>query len=323
MVIVDFNAGPMLARAVAALHRQTFRDFRVIIIDNASTDRSPDNLPDGPVDIIVVRAPRNLGFAAGNNLAIRDHVRAEWLALLNPDAFPRPEWLEQLVEAARRRPDYACWASKLVDANDPVRLDGAGDVYHVSGLYWRDGHGCIDGGKDDGEREIFSPCAAAALYRTRDVKEAGAFDEDFFCYGEDVDLAFRLRLYGHRCLYVPASVVDHVGSGSAGARSAFQIYHGHRNMPWVYVKNMPGWLFWLYLPYHFLLNVVSLVVFTARGHGATIARAKRDALLGLPRAWSKRREIQRRRVARASDVRRMMRRGWIDKSCDGRPARAE
>ena len=315
IVIVNYNAGPWLARVVAALHAQTFRDFRTIIVDNGSTDGSLDGLPQGSTPVEIVRAGKNLGFAAGNNLAIRSHVTAEWVVLLNPDAFPRPDWLEKFLAAVRTHPEYSFFGCRMLDANDRTRLDGVGDIYHISGLPWRDGHGCIDGPVYDAASEIFAPCAAAALYRTRDIRDAGGFDEDFFCYVEDIDLGFRLRLYGHRCLYVPAAVVEHVGSGITGTRSEFQLYHGHRNLVWTYLKNMPAALFWFYLPYHLVLNVYSLIAFAFRSQGGPLWRAKRDAVKGLWRFWGKRREIQARRVSASSDLRRVMRGGFIRKLC--------
>jgi GT2 family glycosyltransferase len=114
---------------------------------------------------------------------------------------------------------------------------------------------------------------------------------------------------------VPTAVVEHVGSAVVGTRSDFQLYHGHRNLAWAYVKNMPGWLFWLYLPYHLILNLYSLIAFSLRGQGNSLWRAKRDAVMGLGRVWAKRREIQARRVAAPSDLRRVMRGGLIRKPC--------
>lgn len=311
VVVVNYNSGAWLRRVVDSLHAQTLRGFRAIIVDNGSTDRSLEDLPQGSASIEVVRVGRNLGFAAGNNYAIRHHVTAQWLALLNPDAFPRRDWLERLMAAVERYPEYSFFGCRMLDAKDPKRLDGVGDVYHASGLPWREGHGCADGPAYDKPEEIFSPCAAAALYRTRDVWDAGLFDEDFFCYTEDVDLGFRLRLRGGRCLYVPDAVVEHVGSGVTGTRSDFQLYHGHRNLAWTYVKNMPAWLFWFYLPYHLLVNCYSVLAFTLRGQGRPLWRAKRDAIRGLGAAWRKRREIQRRRTVPASELRLVMRRGLI------------
>lgn len=235
VVIVNYDSGPHLARAIDALRRQTFADFRVIVVDNASRDGSAEGLPHGPVPLEVLRAGENLGFAGGNNLALRARVTAPWVALLNPDAFPRRDWLEKLVAAARHHPTcfFGC---KMLDGSDTARIDGVGDAYHVSGRHWGIGHGGPDRPCYAQPREIFGPCAAAALYRTSDLLEIEGFDEDFFCYAEDVDLAFRLRLLGRRCWYVPEAVVEHIGSATTGRRrgvirldflSVFPIRHIH------------------------------------------------------------------------------------------------
>ena len=153
----------------------------------------------------------------------------------------------------------------------------------------------------------FSPCAAAALYRCSALLKSRGFDEDYFCYVEDVDLGFRMRLAGYSCLYVPQSIAYHVGSGTTGGQhSDFSVYHGHRNLVWTFVKDMPGVLFWLLLPLHVLLNLVSIVWFAVRGRGGVIWRVKRDALLGLPKMWHKRQEIQSKRVATVSEIWRVL-----------------
>ncbi len=121
---------------------------------------------------------------------------------------------------------------------------------------------------------------------------SGGLDEDFFCYGEDVDLGFRLQLFGYKCVYVADAVAHHHGSAVTGDRSDFSTYHGQRNLVWVYVKNMPPLLFWPLLPYHLVLNLVALFACALRGQGRMVLKAKFDALRGLPRIWQKRRAIQ-------------------------------
>ncbi|MCP4090345.1 MAG: glycosyltransferase family 2 protein, partial [Gammaproteobacteria bacterium] len=242
------------------------------------------------------------GFAAANNFALAE-CNTEFVALLNPDAFPEPDWLERLVVAANLNPETVAFSSRQMEYESQYFLDGVGDAYHLSGLVWRRGHDCL---LSDGflqEREIFSPCAAAALYRREAFIDAGGFDDDFFCYVEDVDLGFRLRLAGYIAMYVPDAVVHHVGSATTGGQdSDFALYHGHRNLVWTFVKDMPGILFWLLLPLHLALNIVSIIWFALRGRGRVILRAKRDALLGLPKMWHKRKHIQKNRVASIGEI---------------------
>jgi GT2 family glycosyltransferase len=306
VIIVNWNAGDLLERCLAAVAQQTRRPRRVIVVDNASTDGSAAGLESRHPGLEVVRNAGNAGFAAANNRAVQMAADCAWIALLNPDAFPEPTWLERLCEAGARETRYTFFASRLVLANDPDRLDGIGDSYSVSGLGWRRGHGQPTATTGREACEVFGPCAAAALYRRDAFVEAGSFDESFFCYFEDMDLAFRLRLLGHRCLYVPDAVVRHVGSALTGRRSDFSVYHGHRNLVWTFVKDMPTPLFFLYLPLHVGLNLFSLVWLGLRGQAGVVLRAKRDALRGLPRAWRARRSVQARRKAGIVDLWRVM-----------------
>jgi len=306
VIVVDWNSAELLDRCLASLSRQTLRPERVIVIDNAGDRPTWRHVRNAPPGTDLVRLPANRGFAAANNVGVTLGSDCDWVALLNPDAFPEPDWLERLLEAAGESPGYSSFASRLVIAGDPERLDGTGDVYAVSGLAYRRDHGAPAAGLRLEREEVFGPCAAAALYRRDALLEVGGFDERFFCYFEDVDLAFRLRLAGHRCLYVPKAVVHHVGSATTVRHSAFSVYHAHRNLVWTFVKNMPGPLLALYLPHHVLLNLVSLVHFAWRGQAKTILRAKRDALRGLPQAWRERRAIQAGRKATLRELRHLM-----------------
>jgi len=291
---------------------QTLRPKQIYVVDNASQDGSCDRISTDFPEVKLIRLEQNIGFSAGNNLAVRRANGCEWIALLNPDAIPADDWLERLVAAAERWPDVVCFASRMVQQRRPEFLDGAGDAYHVSGLAWRRGYDFPAEGAFLGTEEVFSACAAASLYR-RDAFEAiGGFDEDFFCYVEDVDLGFRLRLAGYRCLYVPDAIVQHVGSATTGNNSDFSIFHGHRNLVWTYVKNMPGPLFWLYLPQHIAANVYTIIRYALKGEGRwrVILRAKWDAIKGLSGMWKKRKEIQARRVVSAWGMRKMMKKGW-------------
>jgi GT2 family glycosyltransferase len=307
VIIVNWNGELFIERCLAALMAQTVKPHEIILVDNASSDGSLEIARRFP-SVRLMAQDQNTGFARGNNLAIAAaSAESEWIALLNPDAFAEPRWLEALLLATESNPGFDVFGSKLVNAADPTLLDGAGDTYHVSGLVWRMAHGMPVSADTEDEREVFSPCAAAALYRRSALRKVGGFDEDYFCYVEDVDLGFRLRLAGYRCLYVPQSVAHHVGSATTGGQqSDFSVYHGYRNLVWAYVKNMPGWLFWACLPLHIAMNLAAVLVFMWRGKGLVILKAKRDALLGLPKMWHKRQEIQINRVATVCEIWRVL-----------------
>lgn len=305
VIIVNWNGGHLLAQCLRDLLRQSVQPARILVMDNGSSDGSAEQAAQLP-GVTVRLLGQNFGFAGGNNRAFSE-CDTEYVALLNPDAFPEPDWLEKLVAAAEVHPEMAALGSRqMMHGTDNV-VDGLGDVYHVSGLVWRDGYGRLLRDSDAVPREIFSACAGAVLYRRDALVNVGGFDEDYFCYVEDVDLGFRLRLGGYRTMYVPDAVVHHVGSGTTGGQhSDFSVYHGHRNLVWTFVKNMPGALFWLLLPLHVVLNLVSILWFALRGQGAVILRAKRDALLGLPKMWRKRQQIQKARVASVRDIWRVL-----------------
>jgi len=304
VIIVNWNGEPFLGRCLSALQEQTVVPHDIILVDNASNDCSLDIVKRFHC-VRLLSQTQNLGFARANNIAVQSlSPDVEWIALLNPDAFPEPHWLEELLLAARANNGYDILGSQLVVADNPSELDGAGDAYHISGRVWR----IRSGVKISSEvREIFSPCAAAALYSRSAWVEVGGFDEDYFCYLEDVDLGFRLRLAGHRCLYVPSSVAHHLGSGTTGGQhSDFAAYHGHRNLMWTFVKNMPPPLFWLLLPLHLALNFGSVIWLMLRGQGRVVLRAKRDALRGLPSIWRKRQIIQQQRRVSVRDIWRVL-----------------
>lgn len=303
VIIVAYNPGAYLARCIDALRRQRWTDFETIIVDNGSTDGAVQSLGTLTTPFRVIATGRNLGFAAANNRGAAA-TKAPWIALLNPDAIAAPDWLERLMAATRAHPDIAMFGSTQIQLDDEARWDGLGDVYHASGIVWRGGFGQpVTDPAPAGE--VFSPCAAAALYRHEEFRAAGGFDERFFCYVEDIDLAFRLRLKGQRALQVADAVVRHAGSATTGRSSDFTLFHGWRNRSWVFVKNMPGPLFWPLLPLH-LAALALLLLLSLRPGSAAKTRpcwhGLKAAIVGLGPIWHSRQEIQRQRQASLSAI---------------------
>lgn len=312
IIIVNWNGGKNLSVCIEALAHQTFTDFEVLVIDNGSSDASLDVLQRyrSEINLRLEMLGENKGFAAANNLGAR-LAHGHWLALLNSDAFPEPDWLEKLLWAAENNPEFSFFASRQLQANNPELLDGAGDAFHISGLAWRRYAGWPAAQYGLKPEEVFSPCAAAALYSKEVFLQVGGFDEDFFSYHEDVDLGFRLRLQGFRCLYVPDATVKHIGSASLGAQSDFALYYSQRNIIWSFVQNMPASLLWKALPVHLLANLVFLARYLLKGQGKILTKAIKDAFNGLSCALRKRKKIQENCKVQTRELSSLMEHGWL------------
>ena len=306
VVIVNFNTWNHLEKCLMALSQQTFRDFSVTIVDNGSELPAPESILEINPRTLLIENTDNRGFAGANNQAFKQAALSDWFILINPDAFPESDCIANLITAATNYPQYALLGSRLLLDRHVDRLDGQGDRYHVSGLAWRDRVPSKDTDQQ-ASYEVFSACAAAVMIKSDIIEKYGGFDEAFFCYMEDVDFGFRMRLLGQRCLLVADAVAYHVGSASSGGgHSDFAVYHGHRNLVWTYIKNMPGVLFWMFLPLHCALNFVTILWFSLRGQGRVILRAKIDALRGFPQMWRKRKLVQSQRVASLAEMLRVM-----------------
>jgi len=306
VIIVSYESGVTLGRCLAALRAQTFTDFEILLVDNASTDGAPQAAVAADPSLRFLQPGANLGFAAGNNLAARA-AKGRWLVLLNPDAYARPDWLEALVAGAARHPDARCFTSLQMVADEPGLMDGAGDVMTSAGIPFRGGYRRRRP-PNLPEGEVFSACGAATLIDRDLFLSLGGFDERFFCYCEDVDLGYRLRLTGEPTLLLPDAVVEHVGSASTGVRSDFAIFHGSRNRVWTFLKNTPPLLLWLTAPLHVAVTAGLLLLHWRRGDAAPVVRGIRAAFQrqALAPILASRRELQAARKAGSWEILRAM-----------------
>jgi GT2 family glycosyltransferase len=305
VVIVVYESGPTLGQCLAALKAQTFTDYEVILVDNASSDRTAQAAAQADPAIRLIENADNLGFAAAVNQGARA-APGRWLALLNPDAYAEPAWLERLVAATAAHPAVRCFTSRQLMAEDPSRLDGLGDVMALAGYPFRGGYTHRDPGPI-APGWVFSACGGAMLVDRELFLGLGGFDERLFCYCEDVDLGYRLRLIGEPTLLVPDAVVAHVGSASTGGRrSDFAVFHGTRNRFWVFVKDTPPVLFWLTLPLHILATLVLFARHATRGEVVTPIKGLAAGVRHIGVALEARREAQATRKVGAWAIARAM-----------------
>ena len=299
--VIAYNSGPTLRTCLEHLGAQTWRDFEAIVIDNASPDPGDAAIAAEFPWVRLVRNDTNLGFTGAGNQGAR-LARGRWYVLLNPDAFAEPDWLAELAAAAERHPKVGSFTSVQLAQDAPGMLDGLGDVMSIFGIPYRGGYLNPDTGQAR-EGEVFSPCGAAMMIERDLFQSVGGFDEAFFCYGEDVDLGYRLQLANEPTLLVPDAVVRHVGSASTGgAKSEFAVFHGTRNRFWVLFKNTPWPLLPLVVPLHLAALVLIYLKRDNRPHIRLILRAVWAAFAGAPAMFRARRGIQRGRRASLAQV---------------------
>ncbi|HEY6507591.1 MAG TPA: glycosyltransferase family 2 protein [Vicinamibacterales bacterium] len=309
IVIVSWNGREHLdacLRAVAAL-----RDVsaETIVVDNASTDGTAAFLRAAFPWVRVVPLAENRGFAGGNNAGVKE-ARGRYVALLNNDTVVDPGWLRALVDGLDEARGVALSTSCIVYMHDPAVIDSAGDsVIRWGGAFKRHHGAALEAASTS--CEVFGVCGAACLMPKRVFDELGGFDEDFFFSHEDADLSYRARLLGYRCWYVAGAVVRHHGGGTSGKASPFTVFHGQRNLAWMYVKDTPTSLLLRTLPGRLLYVAAAGVYFTRIGRLGPFLRAQLAACAGLPHMLRKRRAIQAARRVAARDIERHMDARWL------------
>jgi GT2 family glycosyltransferase len=294
--IVTFNSGEDVAACLESLGRQTFRDFRIHVLDNASIDGTIKALSGFDLDLI--RSQSNTGFARAHNDLIRSYP-AEYVLVLNPDAVLNPDFLERIVGALEARPDAASATGKLLRL-DGKTLDSTGIIMLRSQRHLDRGADEPDRGQFDKPEDVFGPSGAAALYRWKALQDVAIdgqfFDEDFFAYREDADLAWRCRLMGWTSIYVPSAVALHrrrVTPERRSQLSALINFHSVKNRFLLRLNNMTRSLY--------LRDFLQISIRDAAVVGYVLVRewTSVGALLyvvrNLPRLWKKRRVIQSRK----------------------------
>ena len=309
IIIVNLNGKQLLGPCLDSLEAQIFKEFEVLLVDNGSTDGSLRYVEAHYPQVRLLPQGSNLGFAAANNIGLRE-ARGDLIALLNNDAEAHPNWLSKLVAALEANPDIGFCASKMVLHSQSHLADACGDFYTVEGVAGKIGH-LEPASRYDEPREVFGACAGAAIYRRAVLEEVGGFDEDFFIVYEDSDLSFRARLLGYKCLYVPTAVVYHHLSATLGPQSDTAVYYAQRNMEFVFFKNMPAPLLLKYLPLHFTTDLLLFIRYLFHRQARGFLKAKLHAMVMMPRMLEKRRQIQKSRRVSAAEIDRLLVRGYL------------
>ncbi len=285
IIITNWNGRRWLADCFEALWAQTFTDFEIILVDDGSTDDSAAWVAAQYPAVRLIRLEQHVGFAGANNVGIRAAL-GQHIVTLNNDTRAEPQWLAALL-AGLTAPDVGMVAAAMLIWDQPELLDSAGIEVDWAGFGWNRGWRQPVGAANQ-PQEVFGPCAGAALYRRDMLEQIGLFDEDFYTYYEDVDLAWRARRAGWRCMYAPAARVLHYHSATGGRFSSRKAFLLSRNRLWAMAKNFDfGQLWWAWL-FILLLDAGSLVYQLFLTRSLAPVRGRWQAAAGLKAMLAKR-----------------------------------
>lgn len=310
IIIVNWNGEQYIKDCLASVFNQFYKNFRVILVDNGSTDKSIDFVKDNFPKVKIIALEKNYGFTGGNNFGIREAFRDEevkYIALLNVDTKVQPQWLKELMIVAESNAVVGCCQPKVLSLTNPKLLDAVGIIFNRSGGAIQLGYGKEDFGQYNQIKEVFGACAAAVLYRREMLEKIGLFDEDFFSYYEDVDLALRVRLAGWKCIYVPASIVYHKHSYTYRKDSPVTKFFCERNTYYYIIKNLP-----IDIVIKFFirksLSIVSTILRYIRGKKFELLRyylkANFEAMINIPKMFKKRNNLRSIRIVKNKELRR-------------------
>jgi GT2 family glycosyltransferase len=296
VIIPNLNGKEHLAYCLPTLLAQTYQDFEVVVVDNGSTDDSITFVRQNFPRVRLIANPHNLGFAEANNTAIRATC-SPYLVTLNNDTQVEARWLAEMINVAEAYGQVGMIACKVLSMREPHLIDSAGLEIDSAGMPWNRYHGQVDQRTEIEPYEVFCPTGAAALYKREMLDQVGLFDEAYFAYCEDMDLGWRARLRGWRCLYVPTAVVYHLHSATSGLGSPFKRYLLTRNRIWTVLKNYPSPEIWRDLPKLLLYDLAATLYRVRMEKNLSPLQGRVAALRQLRRVLKQRRKIQREQTA--------------------------
>lgn len=304
VIVVNWNGLRYLGPCLSALRKQTLADLHVILVDNGSTDGSQDYVRAEFPEVELIALPENTGFTGANNAGIRA-ATAKYVLTLNNDTQAQPRWAEALVAAAEVDPRVGIVASLMVFDDQPDVVDSAGIAAG------RDGNGYNIGLGDPvtahaQQCETFGACAGAALYRKEMLDRIGPFDDRYFIYFEDTDLAWRAQLAGWRSVFAPEAVVWHVHSATMVSGSPRKTYLLQRNRWWMLLKDWPLSLLVRCLPWIAWRDAASLGYTLLVQRTLAGVRARFAALGALPAVLRDRRRVQALRSVSSGELARKL-----------------
>ena len=278
VVTPNYNGVKFLKNYFNSLNQDSECIGEVIIIDNGSDDSSLEYIQKNNFNfpVVVIKNDENLGFALAVNQGI-SKAKYDYIFSLNNDTEVEIGSINAMLDLIQEEDIFSVQA-KMIQSDNKQLIDDAGDEYNL--LAWTKKMGENQNSENYSQvLEIFSSCAGAALYKKSVLEEIGSFDDNFFAYMEDVDLAIRSQIYGYRNLLCPDAVVYHIGSATSGSRyNDFKVRIAARNNVWTVYKNLPIPLKIINFIFLFFGFLIKYIFFLKKGFGPIYLSGLKEGL---------------------------------------------
>lgn len=307
-LILNWNGMDCIAACIESVLAQTYPALDIVVVDNASTDGSADVVAGRFPAVRLIRNDSNLGFGGGNNIGIAA-CDTPYILMLNNDVRIDPQCLARLVAAIDSDPGTGACATKIVLSKMQNRIDAAGIAVCADGMSI--GRGRMEPSDRYPTAEaVFFASDCCCLYRKAMLDQIGPYDAEFFAYDEETDLGWRAQRFGWKTLYVPDALAIHDHSASSGSHSPFKAYLVERNRIWLVLQNFPWPVILAGLPClirRYFWQAWGALTGAGRAGDFVqdyskweliriLLKAYRDALKGVPRAFSRRRQRFKKRA---------------------------
>ncbi len=295
IVIPNWNGEDFIADCLESLEKQSLKT-EIVVVDNGSHDNSTSIIKNKFPGVTLLKFSNNAGFAGGVNRGIKYSIENtfEFVALFNNDAVADKDWLKNLVSTMESNQKTGIVTGKFMKS-DKKTIDSTGEMMRINGMPHPRGRDELDTGQYDVGEQVFAATGGASLYRVKMLEHIGLFDEKFFAYLEDVDISFRAQLAGWKVLYEPTAVSYHKGGATSSKLGTFTRFHTTKNFHLLFLKDMPGALFWKYFPLAILHSLRLAAGAVIHGQYWTHLKAYFAAVTLIPHCLKERRQIQKNR----------------------------
>ena len=300
IVILNYNAGKLLDDCLHSIHKTEKVNFEIILVDNASTDKSYKEYTQKFPDVNLIENSKNLGYCEGNNVGIRA-TKGEFVVVLNPDTIVNPTWLHELLHAYKKNGE-GIYQPKILATTDHDMLLSSGQFIQLFGFGYSRGKGETHIEGSNNIEKIGYASGTCIFTSKKIIEKLNLFDPFLFAYHDDLDLCWRASMLGINSFYVPSSVIFHPIEGYSFKSSKFKFYLMERNRQYCLLTHFTKSSFLKMLPSLILVDFAVSLFYLKKGMFGTKIRTSLNILKNLTKISKKYQEIQSTRILSDKEI---------------------